>query len=95
MLHSAIHWPDMADAALWPAAVKYAVKIINMVPNPETGLSPMDVFCNQRQPTRRLQDLHVWGCPVYLLDKRIADGKKIHKWEPKSTRCWVVGHGLR
>ena len=51
MLHAAIHWPDMADATLWPLAVNYAVHIINRVPNPETGLSPLDVFTNQRQPT--------------------------------------------
>ena len=91
MLHAAIHWPNMADATLWPLAVQYAVHIINRVPNPETGLSPLDVFSNQRQPTRRLHDLHVWGSPAYLLDKRIADGKKLPKWETKSDRVIFVG----
>jgi hypothetical protein len=91
MLHAAIHWPEMADATLWPLAVDYAVYIYNRVPNRETGLSPLDIFSNQRQPQRRLQDLHVWGSPAYLLDKRIADGKKIPRWESKSERVIFVG----
>ena len=30
MLHAAIHWPDMADASLWPLAVEYAVYLYNL-----------------------------------------------------------------
>lgn len=44
MLHAAIHWPDMADASLWPMAVAHAVYLFNHVPHIETGLSPVDVF---------------------------------------------------
>jgi hypothetical protein len=91
MLHAAIHWPEMADATLWPLAVDYAVHVFNRVPNPETGLSPLDVFSNTRHPQRRLHDLHVWGSPAYLLDKRIADGKKIPRWQSKSERVIFVG----
>ena len=91
MLHSAIHWPEMADATLWPFAVDYAVHIFNRVPNPETGLSPMDVFTGQRQPLRRLHDLHVWGSPAYLLAKTIADGKKLPRWQSRSERVIFVG----
>jgi len=50
MLHAAIHWTGMVDATLWPLAVDYAVYIFNQVPNPETGLSPMDVFTGTREP---------------------------------------------
>jgi hypothetical protein len=91
MLHAAIHWPDMADATLWPLAVDYAVHIFNRIPNRETGLSPLDLFTGTRQPLRRLHDLHVWGSPAYLLDKRIADGKKIPRWEARSERVIFVG----
>jgi hypothetical protein len=27
--------------------------------------------------------LHAWGCPVYVLDKTIADGKIIPQWKPR------------
>lgn len=91
MLHAAIHWPDMADATLWPLAVAYAVHIFNRIPKPESGLSPLDIFASSRQPQHKLQDLHVWGSPTYLLDKRIADGKKIPRWQAKSERVVFVG----
>ena len=92
MIHAASHWPKMtADATLWPLAVKYAVYIFNRVPNRETGLSALDVFTSTRQPTRRLHDLHVFGSPAYLLDKSIADGKKLPRWKPRSERVIFVG----
>ena len=91
MLHSAIHWPDVANASLWPMAVSHAVYIWNHVPNEETGLSPSDIFTKTRWPNKRYHDLHVWGCPVYVLDKKIADGQKIPRWKPRSRRCMYMG----
>ena len=44
MLHSAIHWPNMADPALWPMAVQYAVYLHGR------GLS-----CQQNDGQRRHQ----------------------------------------
>jgi transposase InsO family protein len=44
MIHSAIHWPQAADAALWPMAVQHAVYLWNRVPSPNTGISPSDLF---------------------------------------------------
>jgi hypothetical protein len=92
MLHSAIHWPEVADAALWPMAVQHAVYLHNHVPDPVTGLAPIDVFSRTRWPQKRLLDLHVWGCPVYVLDKSLADGKKIPRWKPRSQRMVNMGH---
>ena len=91
MLHSAIHWPDQADATLWPMAVTHAVFLWNHIPDLKTGLSPSDLFTKSRWPQQRFHDLHVWGCPVYVLNKTISDGKKIPKWEPRSTRMKYMG----
>jgi transposase InsO family protein len=44
MLHSAIHWPDVADACLWPMAVQHAVFLHNHMPNQQAGISPHDIF---------------------------------------------------
>ena len=77
MLHAAIHWPNVADAMLWLMAVSHAVYVWNHAPDPSTGLSPADLFTKTRWPHSRFHDLHVWGCPVYVLDKTISDGKKI------------------
>ncbi len=80
MLHSAIHWPDVADPTLWPLAVKHAVFLVNHMPDPRTGLSPSEIFTKTRWEQKKLMDVHVWGCPVYVLDKAISDGKKLPRW---------------
>ncbi|KAI2505949.1 hypothetical protein MHU86_8449 [Fragilaria crotonensis] len=56
------------------------------MPDPRTGLSPHDVFTKTRWEQKKLMDVHVWGCPVYVLDKMISDGKKLPRWTPRSTR---------
>jgi transposase InsO family protein len=91
MLHSAIHWPDVANPILWPMAVSQAVYLHNHVPDPATGLSLSDVFTRTRWPHSRFHDLHVWGCPIYVLEKAIQDGKKLPRWKPRSTRRMNMG----
>jgi hypothetical protein len=92
MPYSAEHWPDMADATLWPMAVTHAVFLHNHVPDLATGLCPSDVFTKSRWEQRKYHDLHVWGCPVYALEKAIADGKKLPCWKQRSI--WFVNMGL-
>ena len=84
MLHAAIHWPEVANAQLWPMAVEHAVFLYNHLPDPHTGLSLHDMFTQTHWPHSKFHDLHVWGCPVYVLDKTIQDGKKIPCWHPRS-----------
>ena len=91
MLHAAIHWPEMADPSLWPMAVSHATFLCNHVPNTATGISPHDLFTRTRWEQRKFHDLHVWGCPVYVLDKSMSDGKKLPRWKPRSTRCILMG----
>jgi hypothetical protein len=92
MLHSAIHWPDVADPTLWPLAVKHAVfLLVNHMPDPRTGLYPSDVFTKTRWEQRKLTDVHVWGCPVYALNKMISNGKNLPRWIPRSTSTVFLG----
>ena len=91
MMHSATHWLEQSDVELWPMAVKHAVHVFNRVPSVETGICPLDAFTRQRYAQSKLHDLHVWGCPVYVLDKKIANGMKIPKWAPRSNRFIYMG----
>ena len=90
MIHAAIRWPDTADPQLWPMAVDYAVHICNHLPK-LNGIAPIHVASRSKVPRVHLQDLHVWGCPVYVLDKTIADGKSLPRWRPQSGRHVFVG----
>mgnify|MGYP003546497441 FL=1 len=91
MLHAAIHWPDAADTALWPMAVDYAVYIHNHLPNRKTGLAPIDIYTKTKWPTHKCNDLQVWGCPVFVLDSKMQDGKKLPRWETRSRRAVFIG----
>jgi hypothetical protein len=91
LLHAASHWPDVADPSLWPLAVDHAVRLFNCMPNPQTGLSPHDIFTKTRWRQSGFLNFHVWGCPVYVLDKTISDGKKLPRWKPRSSRQMYVG----
>jgi hypothetical protein len=95
LLHAAVHWPEMADASLWALSVQHAVWLYNHLPSPSTGLSPMDLWSKTRFPLRKLHDLHVFGSPVYVLQKRLSDGKSIGKWQPRSNRCVNLGFSDR
>ena len=92
MLHAAIHWPNMTDASLWPMVVQHAVFLHNHVPSPSTGLCPHDLFFKTRWSQAKFHDLHVWGCPVYVLDKTLSDGKKLPRWMPRSHCEVFMGH---
>ena len=91
LIHQALHWPALSDPQLWPMCVVHAVYLWNHVPDASTGLSPNDLFTRSRWKLSRFHDLQVFGCPAYVLSKTIADGKKIPKWKPRSTRCVYLG----
>ena len=84
MLHLRLHWPDEFSSDLWPFALDYAVYIYNHVPvkGKPGAPSPIEVFCGSKVGCRSLRRLRVFGCPCYILDPRLQDGKKIPKWEP-------------
>jgi len=91
MLHASIRWPSTADPALWPMVVDYAVHLYNHVPSSKTGQSPMDLFTKSILPRHGLKDLHVWGCPCYVLDPKLQNGQKLPRWQPRSRRAIFVG----
>lgn len=91
LIHAAIHWPDMCDPQLWPMALDHAAYIFNHVPKTSSGLSSADLFTRTRWPHRKFHDIHVWGCPCYVLEKRIADGKSIPRFQARSARHIFMG----
>ena len=91
LLHTALHWLDVADATLWPMSVRQAVWVHNHLPPRKTGLSPHDLWSKTRYPVMKLHDIHVFGCPIYVLEKKIADGRSIPRWEKRSNRGMYVG----
>jgi hypothetical protein len=83
LLHLKIHWPDEYNTRLWPFALQYAAWLYNYTPQ-RNATAPIEVFSRQMTNCEFLRRAKVFGCPVYVLDPRMQDRKKIPKWEPRS-----------
>ena len=92
MLHSALHWPDQADINLWSFAMQHAAFIWNNLPDETSGLAPIEYLTGSRLASYDcLRQLHVWGYPVFVLDPKLQDGKKLPKWKPRSRLGQYLG----
>jgi hypothetical protein len=62
------------------------------MPSRETLMAPIEMFTSIKFPSYdHLQQSHVWGCPVYVLDPKLQDGKKLPKWLPRTRRRQYLG----
>ena len=92
MLHQLLHWPEHFDPALWPFAMDHAVYLWNNMPKARGSLSPNELFCGIKSPHYNpILNARVWGCPVYVLDPKLQDGKKLPKWKPRSRQGMNLG----
>ena len=90
LLHASAHWKQGIDSTMWPMAVKYTCYVSNNLPR-NNNVSPSDLFFGARIPRHKLQNMHVWGCPVYVLNPTLQAGNKIPRWEPRSRRGVFCG----
>jgi hypothetical protein len=92
LIHFAMHWPQASATNLWPFAVDHAIYIWNHLPSSSHKLSPIELFTKTKfHNHHHLQNLHVFGCPVYVLDAKLQDAKKLPKWERRSRRGVYLG----
>ena len=83
MLHQALLWLAHFDMCLWPFAMEYGVCIFNNLPdgqfNVDGGLCTIYIYAASKTDSDRMRQEKTWGCPAYVLDLRLQDGKKIRK----------------
>ena len=65
--------------------------LLNIIANVNESLSPEERFARAFRSTNRLENAPVWGCPIYVLQPTLQDGKKLPKWQPRSRRGQFVG----
>ena len=82
MIHSGLHWSSdgLDDLAFWSFAVDNAAWVYNRIPQQRSGITPLEFLTGNRSDHRDLRRCHVWGCPVFVLDARLQDNKKLPKW---------------
>ena len=79
LLHAQRRWPDAINVHLWPYALRCANETRNTTPTKGHDQCPLSRF-NGSDFTPSYRHQHHFGCPVYVLDKNIQDGKKARKW---------------
>jgi hypothetical protein len=91
-LHAIYLWLEGVSRNLWPYALKYVCDIRNKFrihsdSTPENLFSGVTLF-----KASNIQHLHLFGCPVYVLDDRLQGDSKIPRWEPRSQVGVYLGH---
>ncbi|KAG7361859.1 integrase core domain containing protein [Nitzschia inconspicua] len=85
LIHAKIRWPGVIDARLWPYALTTANNVYNQTGSVQkkTPKVPIQLFTDSdhQQPK---SDFHTFGCPVFVLESDLQDGKKISKWEGRA-----------
>jgi hypothetical protein len=85
MMHLLLHWPEQYNTNRWPFAIDHAVYIWNNLPRSCNGLSPLELFTSLKLPNYDpILQARVWGCPVYVLDPKLQDDKKLPKWTKRT-----------
>jgi hypothetical protein len=69
---------------MWPFAIRYAVAFHNASIRRGHTETPYQRFTGQAAPWS-IANFRVFGCPSYVLHKRLQDGDHFHKWR---SRCW-------
>ena len=90
LIHSMHKWKDAAALQLWPNAIRLANKVINLTPRSKDGAIPLSLYARSSDPPR-LETLHPFGCPAYVLENALQQGNKIGKWENRSRIGMYLG----
>jgi hypothetical protein len=91
MQHAHLHWPAEFQLDLWPFAMHYACWLHNNIPDRDSGLSPIEIFCGTKKSCSELRRAHTFMCPSFILHPKLQDGRKIPKWERRSRAAQFLG----
>ena len=79
---------------LWTFALDQAVYLYNHLPNKFSRVAPLEIFTGTKLDSSILRNEKAWGCPAYVLDPKLQDGKKLPKWYPQTRQgqyLWKSG----
>ena len=93
MIHAALHRGSDGsdDVSLWSFAVDHAAWLYNQIPQCQSGITPLEMITSAKSDHCDLLMSHVWGCPVYVLEPKLQDGKKLPKWNCRACMGQFLG----
>jgi hypothetical protein len=65
--------------------------LYNRIPQRFSGITPLELVTQCKSDHRELMRAHVWGCPVYVLEASLQDGKKLPKWNKRARMGQFLG----
>ena len=68
-----------------------AIWFYDKIPCNGAGLCPDELFSGVTHHSSHLQWCKVFGCPVYVLDPKLQDRKKIPKWDSRAWQGIFIG----
>jgi hypothetical protein len=90
LLHAMAKWPSIITEDMWPFAIRHMVCCHNATVRRGKTDTPYQLFTGQDSPWS-LPDFRVFGCPVYVLHKRLQDGDNLNKWKSRSWQGVYIG----
>jgi hypothetical protein len=94
LLHAQRRWSDAINTHLWTYAVRAANDSRNYTPTNEHDTCPMSRFSNTSS-LPSIHNQHHFGCPTYVLQKELQDGKKIGKWTDRTRVGINLGYSSK
>ena len=91
MLHLSLCCKNGFGSNLWPMDTSYDTYIYDHTPNAKE-IATADLFTGTKLHHHNLEYIHVWGCPVYVLETTLQKGRKLPKRHPQS--CCGIFTGL-
>jgi hypothetical protein len=91
LIHAIRRWPDAITTHLWPYALRKANATINLAVPPNKQNTPIEYFSNTKE-YQNLRHEHPFGCPAYVLDRKMQGGMKGPKWESRARIGVYLGN---
>ena len=85
LIHANRRWPNATTANLWPYALRMACLAYNSTPSLQDAKrrTPEQVFAKSEVSINK-KHWKPFGCPVYVLDNDLQQGKSHPKWSSRS-----------
>ena len=91
LIHAQRRWPTAVTPNLWPYAIRMSSDAFNEGPlKILSGKCPIEVFSSghiKAEPRKS----RPFGCPVYVLQNALQQGKSIRKWDKRSRLGLYLG----
>jgi hypothetical protein len=83
-------WPNAVSVHLWPYAVRHVNEVFNSTPHAVDQLPPISKFTGTNEHPKT-KHLHHFGCPVYVTESGMQQGRKGSKWMSRARLGLYLG----